>query len=352
MLEHPFFQSPAFGGSLLLLFVITALITKRFAFRYLRRLADKTQVQWDDLLIGALGFPTTILVVALGIGILRQFPLFPETYQSPLKTIAEALLVLGLVLFVDRLLVGGFKGYVRKNPQVENYRGVVGTLIHLAVGSIGLVFFLDSIGVAVTPLIASLGVGSLAIALALQDTLVNFFSGVYLLIDRPVQVGHYIRLEGGEEGYVTNVGWRSTRIKRLQNNTVVIPNSKIASATLTNFYIPERELSVLVQVGVHYDSDLEHVERIACEVGQETMEQVPGGVKGFKPFIRYHTFADSSINFTVILRAKEYVDQYLVKHEFVKKLHKRFDQEEIEIPYPIRSVYFRSSIDLLDKEQN
>lgn len=295
-------------------------------------------------MIRVLVFPFTVLVVAAGIGLLRQFPLFPESYQSPLKLAAQVLLVLGFALLTDRLLVSVFKGYVRKNPQVENYRGVAGTLIHLGVGSIGLIIFLDSIGIAITPIIASLGIGSLAVALALQDTLANFFGGVYLLVDRPIQVGHYIKLASGEEGYVTHVGWRSTRIKRLQNNTIVIPNSKIASATLTNYYLPERELAVLVPVGVHYDSDLEHVEHVACAVGKEVMETVSGGVKGFEPFIRYNRFADSSIHFTVILRAKEYIDQYLVTHEFIKRLNKRFREEGIEIPYPIRNVYFRSPL--------
>jgi small-conductance mechanosensitive channel len=100
---------------------------------------------------------------------------------------------------------------------------------------------------------------------------------------------------------------------------------------------------VLVEVGVDYASDLLQVERVVTEVGGEVMAEVPGGVPGFEPFIRYHTFADSSINFTVILRAKEFVDQYLIKHEFVKRLHTRFNDEGIVIPFPIRTIAHRSA---------
>lgn len=253
-------------------------------------------------------------------------------------------LIAGLSFVADRLLISLFKRYIQKKPHVTNYKGLVSSFIHLSIVALGTFVFLDSIGISITPLIASLGVGSLAIALALQDTLANFFSGVYLLMDRPIQVGHYIRLDSGEEGYVTHVGARSTRIKLLQNSTVIIPNSKIASALLTNFYLPDRELSVVVPLGVHYDSDLEHVERVVCEIGREVMEAVEGGVKGFQPFVRYNQFADSSINLSVILRAREYVDQYLIKHEFIKRLSKRFNEEGIEIPYPIRNIYFRSPI--------
>ncbi|NQT94813.1 MAG: mechanosensitive ion channel family protein, partial [Candidatus Omnitrophica bacterium] len=141
------------------------------------------------------------------------------------------------------------------------------------------------------------------------------------------------------EGYVTQIGWRSVKIRMLPNNTVVIPNSKLVNSVLTNYYYPEKELAVLVQVGVHYNSDLEHVERVTIEVGKEVLKTIKGGVPEFKPFIRYHTFNDFSIDFTVILRAKEFVDNYMIKHEFIKALHKRYKEEGIEIPFPIRTVY-------------
>ena len=99
-------------------------------------------------------------------------------------------------------------------------------------------------------------------------------------------------------------------------------------------------MAVLINVGVHYNSDLKKVEKVTCEVAKEVMKEVLGGVPGFDPFIRYHTFGDFSINFTVILRAKEFVDQYLVKHEFVKRLHERYAKEGINIPYPIRAINY------------
>ncbi len=97
---------------------------------------------------------------------------------------------------------------------------------------------------------------------------------------------------------------------------------------------------MLVQVGVHYESDLEHVEKVTMEVGKEIMNTVTGGCPDFDPFTRYHTFSDFSINFTVILRCKEFVDNYLIKHEFIKALHKRYAKEGINIPYPIKAVNF------------
>src|SRR4030066_1678293 len=114
-------------------------------------------------------------------------------------------------------------------------------------------------------------------------------------------------LESGQEGYVTLIGWRNTRIRMLPNNMVIVPNAKLVKIQITNFYLPETEMAVLVQVGVSYQSDLEKVEKVTIEVAKEVLQEVEGGVKEFDPFIRYHTFRRFSIHFRVILRAKEYV---------------------------------------------
>jgi small-conductance mechanosensitive channel len=204
----------------------------------------------------------------------------------------------------------------------------------------GILIILNTLGISITPLLTAFGLGGLAVALALQDTLSNLFAGFYITLSKQVRVGDFIKLESGEEGYVLDIGWRATRIRMLPNNVVLIPNSKFAQSVITNYYFPEQELAVLVQVGVHYDSDLEHVEKVTIEVGEEVMKEVKGGVPEFTPFIRYHTFSDFSINFTVILRAKEFVDNYLVKHEFIKRLHKRYKEEGIIIPYPIRAINY------------
>jgi small-conductance mechanosensitive channel len=216
--------------------------------------------------------------------------------------------------------------------------GIARGFVRMVVIGLGLLIFLDSFGVSITPVLASLGIGSLAVALALQPTLENLFSGIQIVIDRPIQLGQFIKLESGEEGYVHRIGWRSTWVKMLPNNIVVIPNKALVNSKIINYHYPDKELAVLVEVGVHYGSDLERVERVTTDVARETLRQTLGGVADFVPFIRYHAFDDFSINFTVILRAKEFMDSYLVKHEFIKRLHRRYAREGIVIPYPIHAI--------------
>jgi small-conductance mechanosensitive channel len=209
--------------------------------------------------------------------------------------------------------------------------------------TIGLLVILNGLGVSITPMLTALGVGGLAVALALQEPLANFFAGLFITLAGQIRVGDYVKLDSGQEGYVVDFSWRSTRIRVLANNLVLVPNAKLAQAIVTNHHLPSQELAVLVEVGVDYGSDLRHVERVVGAVGREVMSEVPGGVADFEPFIRYHTFGESSIDFTVILRAREFVDQYLVKHEFVKRLHTRFGQERIAIPFPIRTLVRRAA---------
>jgi small-conductance mechanosensitive channel len=206
------------------------------------------------------------------------------------------------------------------------------------VAVVGTLVILNGLGLSIAPMLTALGVGGLAVALALQEPLANFFAGVFITLAGQIRVGDYLRLESGQEGYVVDFSWRSTRLRMLSNQLVLVPNAKLAQAIVINHHLPSPDLAVLVEVGVDYASDLGHVERVVTEVGRTVMTEVSGGVPEFEPFIRYHTFGDSSIDFTVILRGQEFTDQFLVKHEFIKRLHVRFDREGIVIPFPIRSI--------------
>jgi small-conductance mechanosensitive channel len=209
------------------------------------------------------------------------------------------------------------------------------------VAILGLLVILNGLGLSITPMLTALGIGGLAVALALQEPLANFFAGLFITLAGQIRLGDYVKLDSGQEGYVVDFSWRSTRLRMLANNLVVVPNAKLAQALVVNHHLPSQDLAVLVEVGVDYASDLQHVERVVTDVGREVMASVEGGVETFEPFIRYHTFSGSSVDFTVILRAREFVDQYLIKHEFIKRLHARFNREGIVIPFPIRTVVQR-----------
>jgi small-conductance mechanosensitive channel len=211
------------------------------------------------------------------------------------------------------------------------------------IATLGVLVILNGLGLSIAPMLTALGVGGLAVALALQEPLANFFAGVFITLAGQIRVGDYVKLDTGQEGYVVDFSWRSTRLRMLANNLILVPNAKLAQAIVVNHHLPSQDLAVLVDVGVDYGSDLGQVERVVVDVARQTMAEVTGSVTAFEPFVRYHTFADSSINFTVILRGREFVDQYLIKHEFIKRLHARFEHEGIVIPFPIRTIAYRGA---------
>jgi small-conductance mechanosensitive channel len=191
----------------------------------------------------------------------------------------------------------------------------------------------------ITPLIAGVGLGALAIGLALQSTLTNFFAGVHILSDKPIRVGDFIELDKDTYGVVEDIGWRSTRIRMLTDNLLVIPNAKLADSNIINYSMPKQDFSIWVPCGVAYESDLKKVEKVTLEVAKEIQQKIPGAVKDFEPAFRFREFSDSNINFTAILRVEEPMARFVVRNEFIKALKERFDKEKIEISWPIRKIY-------------
>ena len=157
-------------------------------------------------------------------------------------------------------------------------------ILPITVYAIGLLIALDGLEVSISPLLAGFGIGGLAVALAVQPTLSNFFAGTYLVAEGELREGDYIELEGGPAGYVVEVGWRSTKIRNRMNNLVIIPNSKMVDSIVTNYYSPTTAMSVVVTCGVSYDADLEEVERIVMEVVKEVIEESSSAVKDAEPF--------------------------------------------------------------------
>ena len=163
-----------------------------------------------------------------------------------------------------------------------------------------------------------------------------------MALDRPIAIGQYVQLDSGEEGFVEEIGWRTTRIRPWNNNRILIPNEKLSQTIITNLHLGDPVMSVYVSCGVSYESDLAEVERVCIEVAEEVMAQVEGSDLEWNPVVRFKEFGDSNINFLVVLRVVQPEASYLLQHEFIKALHKRFGEEGIEIAWPIRKVVFAS----------
>ena len=322
--------------------VLGVVIIQLVFYRLLKIFAGKTHISYTILQQTFRGIPTLL-------GILIGFYAFMEMLSIPprpllfLQKLFHSLVILSLTLLVARLASGYLKQKFGKTSGAFASTSILATTIDLAVYMIGVLFLLESFGVAISPLLTALGVGGLAVALALQDTLANLFSGINILVAKQIKIGDFVKLSTGEEGHVVDMNWRNTTIKTGSENMVVIPNQKFASSTITNYAQPFAECSIAIPIGVGYDSNLDQVEAVTVRVAKEILREVEGGINDFEPVVRYNSFAESSINFNVILRVKTITDQHLIRHAFIKRIHTQYRQEGINIPFPTRTVNLAQS---------
>ena len=215
----------------------------------------------------------------------------------------------------------------------------------ITVYATGFLVAIDAVGISISPILAGLCIGGLAVALAVQPTLSNFFAGTYVVTEGELNEGDFIELEGGPSGYVEDVGWRSTKIRSRFNNLVIIPNSKMAESIVTNFFSPTPAMNVLVTCGVSYESDLGMVEQIALEEANILLKESDDAIKDVTPFFGFSNFGDSNIDFFVFMQAVDRIGTFRLKSTLIKRIHTRFVSEGIEINYPVRKLVVSGSED-------
>lgn len=325
------------------LLLLAAWLVRAVVLRVLRRWAARTETKMDDRILDLVDHALTpILILALAAASLNLFPL-----SEKLLRVLNRMLYLGVLSAVlyygARIAQFALAHWLDKSGAGESLREPARFLTRIMFAAFGIIILLDNLGVSLTAVWTTLGVGSVAVALALQDTLSNFFAGIYLRLDSPVRLGDFVKLDSGQEGFVVQMGWRSTRIRTLPNNVVVVPNAKLATAVITNYSLPEEQMSLLLSISVSYGSDPEHMERILVEEAVRAVGQVEGLLGDPAPFVRFIPgFGESSLDFTLICRVNTFVDQYLVQHELRKRILARFRKEKIEIPFPQRDVHLYS----------
>jgi small-conductance mechanosensitive channel len=321
-------------------------ILRSIAFKLLQKWAKNTKTKIDDLTIKALKTPSIYWCLAIGLYIGVALSELSQKYIFYFSKTIHVVVILSITIAIANLSGKIFRNYIQNSNLPIPTTGLAYGILKGTIFVIGFLIILTVLGISITPLLTALGVGGLAVALALQDTLANLFAGIHIIMEKSIRVGDFIKLETGQEGYVEDITWRTTRVRMLPNNIVVIPNSKLSQSVVTNYYLPEKRMSLLIPIGVSYSSDPEKVEMVLVEEAQKAVGEIPGLLGEPAPFVRFIPgYGDSSLDFTLICQVQEFVDQYLAQHELRKRIFKRFKQEGIEIPFPHRTVYLREETD-------
>ena len=302
------------------------------------RLASKTPIKSDDLIIRTIQKWVIPWFLALGLYLgLKEMELESRFYTW-IENGLMIFYIISATLIIARVVSGMIRIKAADSDAVIPSSSIISNIVIIIIYCIGLLIVLQSQGISITPVLTALGVGGLAVALALQPTLSNLFAGLQLISSGNFNRGNYVKLASGEDGVIEDITWRSTTIRAGADHFIIVPNSKMADMIVTNYDLPEPKLTFVVELGVGYNSDLNKVESITKAVIKETMQEVDGAVKDFEPAIRFFAFGESSIKMKAVLCATDFSAQFAVRSEFIKKLQVRYAKEGIDIPFPTRTV--------------
>ena len=306
--------------------------------RGLLALTRRTESRYDDVMLRAATGPFRMLLLLAGARIVLEAATVPPQVLTIGRILIFALSVVVVCVFLERL-VGGILAIVLTRSQTLS--GAQALLTGLARGvifGVGTLVVLDSLGVSLTPVLGTLGVGSLAVALGLQETLAQLFAGIQVGIDQPVRVGDYVRIENGPEGWVRQIGWRTTRLETPFNSMVFIPNVKIASSVITNFDLPSSDVIVNVKVTVAQGTDMAAAARACLETATAVSGRHPMASHEREPVVQIREFTDNGIGLAIVIAVRQANGENLVRSALLEALMERFARDGIVVPYPVREI--------------
>ena len=346
-LGDPEWLDPATAGVIVLISLVVAFIFHKAIVPITLRFTNWTSTDLDERLVKSIRWPLTLGILSLGayLAVTISWDL-TVTERDRADAIARGLGVVVGITAVVGLISSTIDWYLASLSNRANHvvdlrlfpliRRVGSVIIYV----IGALLVMDVMDINISPLIAGLGLGGLAVALAIQPTLANLFAGTYVMTEGVISTGDYIELEGGMAGYVVEVGWRSTRIRTWGNNLVVVPNARFAETIITNYQQPAPAVNVYVTCGVSYDSDLDHVEEICREVMDDLVQNDGNAIRSYGSWFAFDAFGDSNVDFWLFMQARDRVASFNLQSTLIKNLHREFRVENIIINYPVRTLQF------------
>jgi len=304
----------------------------------LRKAAEHSKWEGDDVIISSAESQIVFWFFLLGLSLALKDAPIPDKYVLYVGSLLNILLIASITHASAKLVVGLFDLWARKQGGGLPSTTIFTNIVWITVYAIGLLIILDNLNISIAPMLTALGVGGLAVSLALKDTLSDVFAGLHILLSKKVEPGDFVSLDSGEMGYIQNISWRNTKMLERSNNLIHIPNTKLSTAIIKNYDSRDPSFSVKIPLGVSYDSDLDHVGKVVMEIANELHHSLEEVNKDAEPSFKFRAFGESSIDLAVYFRGNKYGDQNPIIHEFIKRVHKRFTKEGIDIPYPVRTI--------------
>tara|TARA_B100000959_G_scaffold96754_1_gene102507 strand:- start:1000 stop:2034 length:1035 start_codon:yes stop_codon:yes gene_type:complete len=317
---------------------VFGLIFKVVVHSRLSKIAEHSKWEGDDVIISSVESQIVFWFFLLGLSLALKDTPIPDQYALYVGNLLSILLIASITHASAKLVVGLLELWSKKQGGGFPSTTIFTNIVWITVYVIGLLIILDNLDISIAPMLTALGVGGLAVSLALKDTLSDVFAGLHILLSKKVEPGDFVSLDSGEMGYIQNISWRNTKMLERSNNLIHIPNTKLSTAIIKNYDSGDPSFSVKIPLGVSYNSDLDHVGQVVMEVAKELHDSMEEVNKDAEPSFKFRAFGESSIDLAVYFRGNKYGDQNPIIHEFIKRVHKRFSKEGIDIPYPVRTI--------------
>jgi len=312
-----------------------------------RRWVRRADSDLDDRILAAVRRPGGVLVFLVGI-----YAAFHRYKFRLLGVLDELLFVLSVGIVITTLIRISSIGLQRYGEKLKRDRKdeavarellpLTDKLVRILLLVIGLVVVLDKFRIDIKSILVTLGVGSLAVGLALQDTLANMFGGFTIMLDRPFRVGDRIQLQSGETGDVQSIGMRSTTVLMTDGNLMIIPNAVLVKTVVINHSFPDNSSLVRIELGVAYGSDVGKVKSLMLEASSED----PRIMASPAPAVFFKSFGDFALSFLMTCYAKSFADKMAITDQLNTAIDAKFRATGIDIPFPIRTVYLKSHHEL------
>ncbi len=312
------------------LFLTAALVTLTLRYLLLRAMSRITQPDSPGYIaFHSLRLPSALWCLAASLTFTLHFSDLSGKAAKWVAGSSFTFLVISMCVVTSQLVVRIWTLAAASRGLRFAVSGVSKAVIHVFILLLGSTALLRYFDISITPVLTALGVGGLAVALALRDTLANFFAGVHILVEAPLSIGDFIRLASGEEGTVTDIGWRTTRILTGSNNTILIPNEKITSSILTNYAMPDHKMTTDVAVLTAFDVDVGRVIRIATEEARQVANVRPD----FEPVVLFDPgVTPTHLQFKVIVQINDRIQAGGVQSELRLRIFQRLQREGIPLP--------------------
>ncbi|MFV1951029.1 MAG: mechanosensitive ion channel family protein [Nitrospinota bacterium] len=312
---------------------------------WIPKLAKKTKTELDDRLVEVCKTPLYYLILFIGLYLAFDNLPLRGGLKGSVNGILFILLTASGTFLCIRIIQEAISWYgdniaIKTDTTLDEellplFKKVAVIVIIL----LGIIFILKHFDQDIFTLVTAFGVGSLAVGLAAKDTIANMISGFIIMIDRPFRPGDRVQLASGEIGDVEHIGIRSTKIKTYDNTILVVPNSEMSNNKVININYPDSKIKSRIEVGIAYGSDIEKAKRIMIEAALS----IPVVLNDPEPVAFFLSFGDSALNLLLIFWVENYRDRLIATDMINSIINERYNQEGIEIPFPIRTIYHRES---------